>query len=176
VESIVSVTAQMRLRVIASDLGGGSIVEAGLDDVIVTYFDDAGCPPTSTYCTLSANSAGPGSEISNSGSTSIAANDFALSSEFNPAGQFGLFFMGQSQVSLPFGNGVRCTSGSITRFPLVQTNGAGVAGYAVDVTTAPAQGRIVAGSTWNWQFWVRDPMGGGASFNTSNGLNAVYCP
>ena len=176
VESVLPLTSQMRLRVIASDLGSGSIVEAALDDVAVTYFEDAGCPPATNYCTSSANSAGAGSVISSTGSTLISANDFGLRTDGNPANQFGVFFMGENQVDLPFGNGRRCASGNVTRFPLVQANGAGTATYAVDVTTPPALGKIVAGSTWQWQFWYRDPMGGGANFNTSDGLTATYCP
>jgi hypothetical protein len=66
--------------------------------------------------------------------------------------------------------------GQITRFPLIFTDGSGNASYAVDNTAAPALGKIVAGATWKWQFWFRDPMGGGSAFNTSDGLSVTYCP
>jgi hypothetical protein len=84
--------------------------------------------------------------------------------------------MGANQISIAFGNGRQCASGQITRFPLLFTDGSGNAAAAVDNTTAPALGNIVSGRTWNWQFWFRDPMGGGAAFNTSNGLSVTYCP
>ena len=131
VESILPLTDQMRLRVFASDLGSGSIVEAALDDVVVSHFEDGGCPPTTNYCTSSANSTGAGTVISSTGSTLISANDFGLRADGNPANQFGVFFMGENQVDLPFGNGRRCASGNVTRFPLVQADGLGTASYAV---------------------------------------------
>jgi hypothetical protein len=84
--------------------------------------------------------------------------------------------MGRNEVSLSFGNGLQCASGQITRFPLIFTDGSGNASYAVDNTAAPALGKIVAGATWKWQFWFRDPMGGGSAFNTSDGLSVTYCP
>ena len=135
----------------------------------------SGCLMTN-YCTISANSAGAGSVISGSGSTSVAANDFGLSSSANPAGQFGIFYMGENQTNTAFGNGVRCAAGNVTRFSLLQTDGSGNVATAIDNTVPPALGKIVAGSTWNWQFWFRDPQGGGANFNTSDGLSVTYCP
>jgi hypothetical protein len=84
--------------------------------------------------------------------------------------------MGDAQSALPFGNGIRCAGGSITRYSVQQTDGLGEASLAIDNTTAPALGKIVPGSTWNWQWWYRDPMGGGAAFNTSDGLTVSYCP
>jgi hypothetical protein len=38
-----------------------------------------------------------------------------------------------------------------------------------------AAGQITAGSTWNFQFWFRDPVAGGASFNLSDGLEVTFC-
>ena len=137
--------------------------------------DGSSCLMTN-YCTISANSAGAGSVISGSGSTSVAANDFGLSSSANPAGQFGIFYMGENQTNTAFGNGVRCAAGNVTRFSLLQTDGSGNVATAIDNTVPPALGKIVAGSTWNWQFWFRDPQGGGANFNTSDGLSVTYCP
>ena len=128
------------------------------------------------YCQTSANSVGSGAIIGNSGSTSVAANDFGIFSSGNPPNQFGIFYMGLNQIDIPFGNGRQCTSGQVTRFPLVQVDAFGIATYSVDNTVPPALGKIVANSTWNWQFWYRDPMGGGANFNTSDGLNVQYCP
>ena len=31
-------------------------------------------------------------------------------------------------------------------------------------------------STWNFQFWYRDPLGGPAGFNFSAGLEVTSCP
>jgi hypothetical protein len=156
----------------------------------VTYFRP-GSPTTATasvhapgdssclvisYCSTSPNSVGAGALIAATGSTSVSANDFGVASTSNPTAQFGVFFMGTTQTSLPFGNGLRCAGGSVTRYSLLQTDGLGGAALAVDNSQPPALGKIVAGSSWNWQWWYRDPMGGGAAFNTSDALNATYCP
>ena len=135
-----------------------------------------GCGAIFNYCQTSTNSTGGASTIDYTGSTSFAANDFGVFSSGNPNNQFGVFFMGVNQIDIPFGNGRLCLSGQVTRFPLVQTDAFGIATYGVDNQSPPALGKIVPDSTWNWQFWFRDPMGGGAGFNTSNGLSVNYCP
>jgi hypothetical protein len=128
------------------------------------------------YCFTSPNSVGPGSLIASTGSASIAANDFGLVTIGNPANQNGIFFMGPGQTLTFFGNGVLCVGGGITRYSLAPSDSFGFASYAVDNSIPPAFGKIVAGSTWNWQYWYRDPMGGGAGFNLSDALSATYCP
>ena len=35
---------------------------------------------------------------------------------------------------------------------------------------------LAAGSTWNLQFWFRNPVADGASFNLSDGLGVTFCP
>ena len=51
---------------------------------------------------------------------------------------------------------------------------------ALDFTAPPTNaggGQINPGSTWNFQFWFRDPMGpGGNGFNLSDGLQVDFCP
>ena len=37
-------------------------------------------------------------------------------------------------------------------------------------------GAITAGSTWNFQFWYRDPQGGPNGFNLSDGMRVTFCP
>ncbi len=129
-----------------------------------------------SYCQTSPNSVGAGSLISHAGSMSITANDFVLLSSGNPVDKFGIFFMGPTETAVSFGNGILCVSGSLTRYPVVVTNASGVATYALDNSAAPALGKVVPGSTWKWQFWYRDPMGGGAFFNLSDAMSSSYCP
>ena len=48
----------------------------------------------------------------------------------------------------------------------------------LDITDPPSpSGQITVGSSWNFQFWYRDPAGpGGTGFNLSDGLHAIFCP
>ncbi len=134
-----------------------------------------GCD-THNFCFTSPNSVGSGSLISLEGSTSVAANDLTVYSFSNPSNQNGIFFMAANETLTPFGNGFLCVTGSLTRYSIVHTDIFGFASFDVDNTAPPAQGKIVAGSTWKWQFWYRDPADGGAAFNLSDGLSTLFCP
>jgi len=175
VASILAPTATMQLRFVASDEGDGSIVEAAVDDVLG---EDLGpsCKPPHNYCVSTPTSASPGARITWDGSSSIAANDLELVATLCPAGQFGIFFMGATRIQVAFGHGFLCAGGGLTRFnPPILTDAFGEARYALDVSAPPAAGLVVEGSTWNFQFWFRDPPAGGAGFNTTDGLEVVFC-
>jgi hypothetical protein len=131
---------------------------------------------TETYCTGSPNSVGSGASIGSVGTTRVSLNDFELRVNGCPGGQNGLFFYGPNPISLPFGNGVRCVGGHVARLELQQTEAGGSLGRVIDFDDLPANGRIQAGETWRFQFWYRDPMGGGSRFNLSDGLRADFCP
>jgi hypothetical protein len=48
--------------------------------------------------------------------------------------------------------------------------------YSLDNSNPPApSGQLTAGSTWNFQYWFRDPNTG-ANFNLSNGHSITFCP
>ncbi|MFT4540511.1 MAG: hypothetical protein ACI835_002962 [Planctomycetota bacterium] len=136
-----------------------------------------------TYCVTSANSVGLGSEIGFQGTTSIVANDLILTATANPVSQFGVFYYGENQIQAPFGDGFRCVgagAAGTSRFnPAVAADLFGNAFIAVDYSAPPAgggPGAILSGSTWNFQFWYRDPAFGGAGFNLSNGLSLSFVP
>lgn len=135
------------------------------------------------YCPAAANSASAGAQIAYSGSLSVSANNFVLSVSGCPANVNGLFFYGPTQVHVPFGNGFRCVGiGSSALFrlgPVASTNVSGSMARPLDFTVPPASsgpGQIAGLSTWNFQFWFRDPAAGGANFNLSNGLHVTFCP
>jgi hypothetical protein len=111
------------------------------------------------------------------GTTSVAANDLTLQAHNLPTSQFGIFFYGANQVAVPFGNGARCVGGSLYRLTPISTGGSGEAQFALDITNPPAPlGQVDPGETWNFQFWYRDPLAGGANFNLSDGLEVTFCP
>ncbi|MCB9916604.1 MAG: FG-GAP repeat protein [Planctomycetes bacterium] len=133
----------------------------------------AACGGMSTYCTAAPNSAGAGMHITGVGSPSVSA-PFFLTVAGGPANQPGLFFYGPNQVSVPFGNGFRCIGGTLVRLNVQALSAGGSANRLLDFPNLPVP--ITANSTWNFQFWYRDPAGGGAFYNLSDGLHVSFCP
>ncbi len=151
--------------------------------VIVDFILPVGCPQTSTYCVLSPNSFGSGAILLWTGSQSVAQNNFSIGVQSSAPSQFGIFYYGSTQVQVPFGDGFRCVGGGASgtfRFsPAQQSDIFGDLSRFVDMTQSPAgagAGQIHAGSTWNFQYWYRDPAAGGTGFNLSNGLSVPFCP
>ena len=132
------------------------------------------CPLPATYCPISPNSAGAGALLSWSGSTRITDNDLHLECAGLPPSQFGLFYYGPTQVQVSFGDGYRCVGGSTHRFTAVSTD---AAAQWVDFTNPPSSsGEITVASTWNFQFWFRDPSANATGFNLSDALEVTFCP
>jgi polyhydroxybutyrate depolymerase len=133
-----------------------------------------------TYCHSDANSTGKAARMDAEGSASIAANDLALIARFLPKNQFGLFYYGPNELDLPFGNGTRCVGGGtigVFRFPVRSTGDEGSLYQPVDNTHPPRpEGQIVAGSTWRFQAWFRDPAAGGELFDLSDGYAITFQP
>ena len=169
-------TSNMRVRFIAEDAPNqGSIVEAAIDDFEITALSP-GCPVPVNYCTPSANSTGSPAVMFYSGSQDVADNDFALSAFPLPANAFGLFFYGPNQASGSVGDGTICIgNGPLYRLPVVQADAFGVSEFMVDFTNLPAGGAIANGDTMNFSLWYRDPTGGTAGYNFSDGLQVTFC-
>lgn len=160
---------------------GGEITNTNNNGTQITVTKYANLAYTSqNFCTTSPNSMGPGALIGASGSASVGENDFTLTVSAAAAGQFGVFFYGTDQVSLPFGDGVLCIGGGVFRLnPPLLTDGLGSASRWADLTAPPAGsglGAITPGSSWNFQFWYRDGAAGGAQVNLSDGLAVVFLP
>jgi FG-GAP repeat/FG-GAP-like repeat len=165
----------------ASYASPGGSIKAGLarlweSSLTGSMGGGGGCNSGTTFCVMSPNSVGAGASMSMLGSTGVAANDLRLVSTGAPNGSIGLFFYGGSEVSVPFGNGMRCVGGSeVYRLGLAVAVG-GVAQLDVDYDHTYGNGKIQPGQTWKFQHWFRDPAAGGAGFNLSNGLSLTFCP
>ena len=70
-----------------------------------------------------------------------------------------------------------CLNGTTRRFAVVLSDRFGVARTSVDFLSAAQPASIIApGSTWNFQFVYRDPLGAAATFNTSDAMQITFCP
>ncbi len=170
VEDLLLPTDQMRLRFRASDLGDGSIIEAAIDDLTIFSNASGDCPAPVVYCTGEPNSVGPGAQIYSTGSTGVSDADFRLNASGVPPTTFGLFFYGSGVNDVPLGEGRLCVSSPFTRLTVQQTDSAGEVSQLLDLA-----GPIVAGSSWNFQFWYRDVAGGPLGYNLSNALEVIFC-
>ena len=133
------------------------------------------------YCSTSPNTIGSGAVMTNGGSLSIASNNFTVSANAAAPNQPGLFYYGPTQIQAPFGDGFRCVAGATFRLnPVTTSNVFGDNSKAIDFTsgvTGSGPGQILPGSTWNFQYWYRDPGGpGGTGYNLTDGLSALFCP
>jgi Tol biopolymer transport system component len=133
--------------------------------------------PSGYYCESAPNSVSDGALMGLNGSNSIAASNLRLQATDCPPNQFGVFYYGLDQIQIPFGDGFRCVGGAqVYRLPVVSTGPSGVPSHLVDYANPPQPGgQITAGSTWNFQFWYRDPTGpGGSGFNLTDGLELTF--
>ncbi len=125
-------------------------------------------PVGSSFCdTRGANSTGSAASIAGFGSDLAADARLQLRADSVPQGA-GIFFYGDTQSAAPFGNGMRCVSGSsgVVRLPAAASDN-GVLVQDVDLAADP---RMLAGSTWYFQLMYRDADAGGAGFDLSDGL------
>ena len=150
-----------------------TVVSDGAVGCVVTVIPTA----WESYCISTVNSIGIAATISASGSSSVAANDLVLQVVGLPA-QPGIFIAGPSETQVPFFNGFLCVSPQgLQRFSLVNTPSGGALTQAVDLaTSAPGGLNVAVGLPYHYQRWNRDPAGGGAGANFSDGLRVTYGP
>ena len=147
------------------------------------------CPPTLAPCgnpdptAGCRNSTGQGGLLSASGTTSVGADNLVLAATQLPAFQFGVLFMGPTNVApVPFVDGLRCVAPPIYRYALQTSGAGGVMTYgpglvAYTVGNFPPAGWITPGSTWHFQVWYRDPFGPCAQgSNVTNAIQALFGP
>lgn len=189
-------TASMKIRYTANDTGTASIVEAGVDGVLVakllcdegtigTYF----CPADGTggICPC-ANPGGASSGCDNSAATggaSIVATGttnpdtvvLTVSNELPTA--LTIFLQGNQSISpVTYGDGLRCVGGALKRLFSHNAVGGTVSapqGADPSITTRSAalNDPIAPGQTRYYMTYYRDPNAGFCPPQTFNGSNAV---
>ena len=162
----------------ATDLANGTSFDSNANGIP----DECECF-ASGYCTSAVNSSGEAAHISHAGSLSLIDNALTLVANGCPAGQFGLFFYGSGRDQKPLGDGTLCVDsgppGLFRLLPAVSIDGSGNASLALDFSAPPlgsGAGMVTPFSTWNFQFWYRDPLGGPTGSNLSDGLELTFCP
>ncbi|MFT7669927.1 MAG: hypothetical protein ACI8X5_002634 [Planctomycetota bacterium] len=135
-----------------------------------------GCESPTNYCDAAPNSTGLAASMGWFGSTSILSNDLDLLVGDCPANVSGIFAYGPNQGSMPAGDGSLCLSAPFVRIsPPTQTDASGLAMHSFDNQNLPMTSPILtAGTTLNFTFWYRDPAGGPAGFNFSDGLSVLF--
>ena len=148
------------------DTSGSPLVCHRRIDVYDLDFGERYCSPATP------NSTGiPGVTIA-SGTTAVWVNDFALTADLLPPGQFGCFLTSQTQGFFmpPGSQGFVCLAGNVGRFNEPGQIGQGPTfTIQVDLTSIPVYPpqAVQPGDTWNFQCWHRD-FG-----NTNNFTDAV---
>ena len=130
------------------------------------------CTPPTTYCVGGNNSTGFAANIGFTGNGSLTLNNLVLTTNTCPSSVPGIYIYGEGQGQTPFGNGWLCSVSNLRRLPVVVTTPNGDASYHPDLNTLPG---LAPGVMKNFQFYYRDPAGGGAQFNTSNALHVQFC-
>ena len=136
------------------------------------------CDDPVNYCGTSPNSVGAGATIGSIGSTSVSANNLTLTGQGLVPNKPGLFFYGPSQTAVLLGEGVRCVDGNLTRLDVLTVDVLGIVSETLDLSSPPfssGPGAIGPGDQRFFQFWYRDPAGGAAGYNLSDGLDVTFC-
>ena len=132
-----------------------------------------------TYCQSNANSFGTAASIGYSGSLALADGTFALTVTGCPPTResFGIFTYGHEQYNVPFGNGYLCVNpfhpGIYRMAPKPLAPVIVVHSQAESPNDFAA---LLPGSSWNFQFWYRDPTASGQVFNLSDALHVDFAP
>jgi hypothetical protein len=132
------------------------------------------------YCEGVANSLGTVATMNTQGSMSVSQNNLILYCNSIPANQWGIFFYGPEELDHPLGGGTLCIGAAIYRInPAIQANNNGLAMTFVDLNSGPmgsGPGKITPGSSWNFQYWYRDPAGPTFSgFNFTDAMRIHFC-
>src|SRR5690606_15222028 len=109
---------------IAISASTDSTAGVGAGKVEVYESGSQSCGTVTSYCSqATANSTGVKANLSNAGSTSVAAANFVLVCTQLPPNQAALAFYGASQANVPFVNGFRCVANPIFRLNPPQNGG-----------------------------------------------------
>ncbi len=191
---------QVRFRISVADDPDNSITEAAIDDFRVEALlagsgngfcagdsSTAPCPCGNNSPAGSGagclHSLGAGGRLSAAGVASVANDTLVLFAEDLPATAPALYFQGTTRIAggvgAPFGDGLRCAGGSVSRLG-TKTSAAGASSYPeAGDRRVSVQGTIpAAGGLRFYQVWYRNAAAfcTAATFNLTNGLEVSWTP
>lgn len=135
------------------------------------------------YCSANPNITGASGVISAMGSDAVTVNSLTLTASSLPAGRFGIFLASRDQGFVPgaggISNGVLCLTGTIGLFDgpgqILNSGSSGEYSLQIDLAAipqGPGSAAVVAGETWSFQAWYREPAGRGSNF--TDGIEITF--
>ena len=147
-----------------------------LDQNVNGVLDSCECLIT-RYCSPAAPNtvSATGGRMEAIGLPSLSLNSLVLECHEVRPSNFGVFFYGPFQTSVPFGDGFRCVGGLIKRInPPVNSGPNGIGIKSLNFNQLPLS-QVAAGETFNFQYWYRDPQPVGYGYNLSDALEITFC-
>ncbi len=198
-QQVITTDADHARSVYATDLDGdgdADVLSASSGDDKIAWYENLMDPPGTPDCFGDGsgtpcpcgnndgpgagcrNTTGVGCELFASGSNSISNDDLVLHATNALPGQPGLFFQGDGPVNggngMVFGDGLRCCGTNVVRLQIVSPDSNGTVSSTDSIS---GDGGVIPGDTRCYQFWYRDPSGGGAcgaGFNLSNSFKVGW--
>jgi hypothetical protein len=116
-----------------------------------------------------------GANLTTSGNSSLASDTLVLQGTGMPSSSC-LYFQGTTQISAPFGAGLRCAGGTVNRLG-TKTNVGGSSQYpATNDAPVSVKGAVTAPGTRTYQTWYRNAAAfcTPSTFNLTNGVLVTW--
>jgi hypothetical protein len=126
------------------------------------------------FCTSTQNSSGFPGHLTAGGDFSIASNNTVLFATQCAASRPGIFFYGPNGANIPLANGRLCIDpfSGLHRIQAVWADASGAASLPLDLGSLP----LTPDTLWYFQYWFRDPQGGGTGSNLTDAVRIRFCP
>lgn len=121
-----------------------------------------------------------GARLLAGGTASVSADDLVLLTDLLPANRTCIVFRGTTAVAqTQMGEGWRCIGAPLARFTAQDSGANGIVALGPGLVAAAGLNGppILAGETWNFQVWYRDPGSPcGSTSNVSNAYQIAFRP
>ncbi len=126
------------------------------------------------FCNQSANSTGEASQLTVTGSLAVSENNFILHGYDMPVGEFALPLYGLEGTGFPVSTGGSlCLTGGGAIHRLLPAQVVGESGEIYRDLDLNAAALLLPGTTWGFQVWHRDQLGGASVTNMSNAVRVT---